>query len=83
MNRLRKEINKLLSKEMSNIEAFSKLRFSRFKICHQVSFWGAPITVWEQKCVWLFYHFNFENGIENGKSHTHSFRETNLVFQLI
>ena len=48
MNRLRKEINKLLSKEMSDIylkvtiETFSNLIFCVLKICHQVSFWGAP-----------------------------------------
>ena len=39
INGLRKEINRLLSKEMSNIylkvtiETFSRLRFSRFKKC--------------------------------------------------
>ena len=44
-NRLRKEINRLLNKGMSNIylkvtiEMFSKLQFSGFKkVCHQVSF---------------------------------------------
>ena len=49
INRLRKEINRLLSKGMSNIylkvttETLSKLRFFGFKkICHQVSFWGVP-----------------------------------------
>ena len=42
MNRLRKEINRLLNKGMSNIylkvtiETFSKLRFSGFQ------FWGTP-----------------------------------------
>ena len=45
INRLRKEINRLLSKEMSNIylkvtiETFSKLQFSGFKkFCRLVSF---------------------------------------------
>ena len=48
INRLRKEINRLLSKGISNmylkvtIEAFSKLDFLGLKICHEVSFWGAP-----------------------------------------
>ena len=48
INRLRKEANRFLSKEMSNIslkvtiEMFSKLQVSGFKICHQVSFWGTP-----------------------------------------
>ena len=51
INRLRKEINKLLSKGMSNIylkvtiKMYSQLQFSGFeKLCHQVSFWGAPTT---------------------------------------
>ena len=63
--------------------------------------------VWEQKCVWLFYNFNFERNYDVFKSKnpcfllkkninfyknetkstmedpTHTFRETNLVFQLI
>ena len=49
INRLWKEINRLLSKGMSNIflkvtiETFSKLRFSEFKnFFHRVSFWGTP-----------------------------------------
>ena len=49
INRLRKEINRLLSKEMSNIylkvtiETFSKLRFSGFqKNLSPGQFWGAP-----------------------------------------
>ena len=49
INRLRKEISRSLSKGMSNIylkviiATFSKGPFSGFKkICHQVSFWGAP-----------------------------------------
>ena len=47
INRLRKQINRLVSKEISNIylkvtiATFSKLQFSGFKktISHQVSFW--------------------------------------------
>ena len=50
INRLRKEINSLLSKTMTNIylkvtieKIFSKLWFFKFKkYCNQVSFWGAP-----------------------------------------
>ena len=49
MKELRKEINRLLSKGISNIylrvtiETFSKLQFSEFKkICHHVRFWGSP-----------------------------------------
>ena len=38
-NRLRKEINRLLSKGLILIKTFLKLRFSVFK--NQVSFWGA------------------------------------------
>ena len=55
ISRLKKEINRLLSKGMSNIYlkvaivTFLKLRFSEFKK-----------FVWEQNCVWLFYCFNFE-----------------------
>ena len=50
-NRLRKEINRLLSKGMPNIylkvtiETFSKLRFSGFKaFCYQVSFRELQLT---------------------------------------
>ena len=48
INRLRKEINRLLSKGISNIylkvtiETFSKLRFSGFKNLSPGQFWGAP-----------------------------------------
>ena len=51
-NRLRKEINKLLSKGMSNIyfkviieknsKTFSKRRFSKFKTFVTGHFWEAP-----------------------------------------
>ena len=47
-NRLRKEINRLLSKGISNIylkvtiDTFSKLRFKNF--CHQVSFGELQLT---------------------------------------
>ena len=51
INRLTKEINRLLSKGLSNIflkvtiETFSNLRFSGFKnICHVVSFDGLELT---------------------------------------
>ena len=46
--RLRKEINRLLSKGMSNIylkvtiETFSKLQFSGFKNLSPGQLWGAP-----------------------------------------
>ena len=76
-----KEINRLLSKGMSNIylkvtiETFSKLQFS-------VGFWGDPTytdiiefkkiliqsEVWEQNCVLLFYYFNFEKNYDVLKS---------------
>ena len=45
INRLRKEINRLLSKGISNmylkvtIEVFSKLDFLGLKICHEVNIW--------------------------------------------
>ena len=51
INRLRKEINRSLSKGMSNIYLkvtidknwrSQNFDFLRLKICHQVSFWGAP-----------------------------------------
>ena len=48
ISRLRKEINRLLSKVMSNIylkvtvETFSKFRFSGFKKFSPGQFWGAP-----------------------------------------
>ena len=48
VNRLRKEINRLLSKGMSNIclkvtiETFSKPRFSGFKNLSPGQFWEAP-----------------------------------------
>ena len=51
INKLRKEINRLLSKGMSNIdlkvsiETFSKHQFSGFKkFCHQVSFGELQLT---------------------------------------
>ena len=51
ISRLRKEINRLLSKGMSDIylkvtvETFSKLQFFGFKkICHQVSFGVLQLT---------------------------------------
>ena len=51
MNRLRNEINRLLSKGMSNIYLKGTIErnwrcqnfdFLSLKICHQVSFWVAP-----------------------------------------
>ena len=48
INRLRKEMNRLLSKGMSNIyfkvtiETFSKLRFLGLKLFSPGQFWGAP-----------------------------------------
>ena len=86
INRLRKEINRLLSKGMSNIylkvtiETFPKLRFyafkfwkelCRFKVKESMHFVEKNINVSKNET---------ESKMENP---THSSRETNLVLQLI
>ena len=136
INRLRKEINRLLSKEVSNI--YSKVtieeknwrsqnfNFQGLKNCHHVSFGELQVTniheymiafenfllqlkirSWKQNCVCLFYYFYFGRNYDALKSmspcillnkdinfkkseteskqenRTHSFRETNLVLQII
>ena len=91
MSRLRKEINRLLGKWMSNIylkvtiETFSKLPFSGSNNLSPGQFLGSSNSrkyhwilkllfatwkseVWEQNCVWLFYHFNLESNYDALKS---------------
>ena len=133
INRLRKEINRLLSKGMSNIYLKVTIEknwrsqnfdFLSLKNLSPGQFLGSSNSrryhwilklfvatykseVWKQICVWLFYYFNFERGCDFLKSKspwillikninfnkketewkmenpTHSFREKNLVLQLI
>ena len=42
INRLRKEINRLLSKGMSNIYSFQSFGFLNLKNLSPSQFWGAP-----------------------------------------
>ena len=133
MKRLRKEINRLLSKRMSNnylkvtIEKNWRIQNFDFLILKYLSlaqFLGSSNSrryhwiiklpaatskseVWKQNCEWVFYYFNFERNYDILKSRspfillnkninfskneteskmenpTHSFREENLVLQLI
>ena len=81
---LKKEMNKLLSKEMSNIYVKVTIEknwrsqnfgFLSLKIFLQASFWGAAThpdiiesEVWVQNCVWLFYYSSFEKNYDVLKS---------------
>ena len=121
-----KEINRLISKGMSNVYSkvtieknwlYQNFNFLSLRVYLQVSFWGAAahagITEFSSfllqlknqrsgsKTVWLFHYFDFErnydpylllneninfnkNKRESKKENpTHSFRETNLMLQLI
>ena len=63
INRLRKEINRLLSNIMSNIYLKLLLRRSQnfdFLGLKNLSLLQLQSEVWEKICVWFFYYFNFE-----------------------
>ena len=71
LNRLRKEINRLLSKGISiiylkvTIETFSKLRFSGFlKVCHQVSFGELQLRQMMYVCMYEVCYYVCGNAIK-------------------
>ena len=80
INRLRKQVNRLLSKGMSNIclkvllrrsQNFSVLGSSNSRRYHSVLKLLVATyksDVWEQNCAWLFYYFNFERSHDVSKS---------------